>query len=202
MSSSGTRRRAAAHSRPCCRERTAKSVSPSRCRRVMRSKTSSIRASRFPSTPPPTVLTVTNTTNKITDAKVPAHFPPYVRYVGICSPRTECDPDTQKLTFNQEDGTLTWNMGDIEPGVGLNGTAPRQTAIAIGFMPSTSQIGQEPPLLQNIRLMGIDTLKAAERKKANPAAVIVPELLKSVKDVTTNILGDPGFTSANSTVIK
>lgn len=148
------------------------------------------------------VLTVTNTTNKITDAKVTAHFPPYVRYVGICSPRAECDPDTGKLTFNQEDGTLTWNMGDIEPGVGLNGTAPRQTAIAIGFMPSTSQIGQEPPLLQNIKLIGIDSLKAAEQKKANPAAVIVPVVLKSVKDVTTNILGDPGFTSANSTVIK
>lgn len=148
------------------------------------------------------VLTVTNTTNKITDAKVTAHFPPYVRYVGICSPRAECDPDAQKLTFNQEDGTLTWNMGDIEPGVGLGGTAPRQTAIAIGFMPSTSQIGQEPPLLQTIKLIGIDTLKAAERRKTNPAAVIVPEVLKSVKDVTTNILGDPGFTSANATVIK
>ena len=152
------------------------------------------------------VLTVTNTTNKITDAKVTAHFPPYVRYVGICSPRTECDPDTEKLTFNQEDGTLTWNMGDIEPGVGLNGTAPRQTAIAIGFMPSTSQIGQEPVLLQDIKLIGIDSLKAAEQKKADPAAVIVPLVLttgaKSVKDVTTNILGDPGFTAANATVIK
>ncbi len=148
------------------------------------------------------VLTVTNTTNKITDAKVTAHFPPYVRYVGICSPRAECDPDTQKLTFNQEDSTLTWNMGDIEPGVGLNGTPPRQTAIAIGFMPSTSQIGQEPPLLQNIKLIGIDSLKAEEQKKANPAAVIVPVVLKTVKDVTTNILGDPGFTSANATVIK
>src|SRR3989338_8096145 len=152
------------------------------------------------------VLTVTNTTNKITDAKVTAHFPPYVRYVGICSPRTECDPDTKKLTFNQEDGTLTWNMGDIEPGVGLNGTAPRQTAIAIGFMPSTSQIGQEPVLLQDIKLIGIDSLKAAEQKKADPAAVIVPVALttgtKSVKDVTTNILGDPGFTAANATVIK
>src|SRR3989344_6058254 len=148
------------------------------------------------------VLTVTNTTNKITDAKVTAHFPPYVRYVGICSPRTECDPDTDKLTFNQEDGTLTWNMGDIEPGVGLNGTAPRQTAIAIGFMPSTSQIGQEPPLLQNIKLIGIDSLKAAEKKKANPGAAIVPVVLKTVKDVTTNILGDPGFSAANSTVVK
>lgn len=148
------------------------------------------------------VLTVTNTTNKITDAKVIAHFPPYVRYIGICSPRAECDPDTGKLIFNQEDGTLTWNMGDIEPGVGLGGTAPRQTAIAIGFAPSTSQIGQEPPLLQNIKLIGIDSLKAEEQKKANPAAVIVPEVLKTVKDVTTNILGDPGFSSANSTVIK
>lgn len=148
------------------------------------------------------VFTVTNTTNKITDAKVTAHFPPYVRYIGICSPRTECDPDTQKLTFNQEDGTLTWNMGDIEPGVGLNGTAPRQLAIAVGFTPSTSQIGQEPPLLQDIKLIGIDTLKAEAQKKINPGAVIAPVELKSVKNVTTNILGDPGFTSANSTVIK
>lgn len=135
------------------------------------------------------VFTVTNTTNKITGAKVTAHLPPYVRYVGICSPRTECDPDTQKLTFNQEDGTLTWNMGDIDPGVGLGGTAPRQTAIAIGFTPSTSQIGQEPPLLQNIKLQGIDAATHAS-------------VSRDVKDVTTNILGDPGFSSANSTVIK
>ncbi len=148
------------------------------------------------------VFTVTNTTNKITDATVTAHFPPYVRYVGICSPRTECDPDARKLTFNQEDGTLMWNMGDIEPGVGLNGTAPRQIAIAVGFTPSTSQIGQEPPLLQDIKLIGIDTQKAEAQKNINPGAVIVPTELKSVKDVTTNILGDPGFTSANSTVIK
>lgn len=148
------------------------------------------------------VFTVANTTNKITDAKVTAHLPPYVRYVGICSPRAECDPDTQKLTFNQEDGTLTWNLGDIEPGVGLNGTAPRQTAIAIGFTPSTSQIGQEPSLLQNIKLTGIDVSKAEAQKNVNPGAVIVPVELKTVKDVTTNILGDPGFSSANSTVVK
>lgn len=135
------------------------------------------------------VFTVTNTTNKITGAKVTAHFPPSVRYIGICSPRAECDPDTQKLTFNQNDGTLTWNMGDIAPGVGLNGVAPRQTAIAIGFTPSTSQIGQEPPLLQTITLNGTDAATGAP-------------VSRKVKDVTTNILGDPGFSSANSTVIK
>ena len=135
------------------------------------------------------VFTVTNTTNKISDAKVTAHLPPYVRYVGICSPRSECDPDTGKLTFNQSNGTVTWNMGDIAPGVGLNGTQPLQVAIAIGFTPSTSQIGQEPPLLQNISLSGTD------------ASTNAP-ITRNVKDVTTNILGDPGFSAVNATVVK
>ncbi|MSU73875.1 hypothetical protein EXS56_01915 [Candidatus Kaiserbacteria bacterium] len=161
------------------------------------------------------VFTVTNTTNKITDAKVTAHLPPYVRYVGICSPRIECDPDTQKLTFNQEDGTLTWNMGDIEPGVGLNGTPPRQIAIAIGFTPSTSQIGQQPSLLQSIQLSGLDPLKVAAMKAVNLTAQILPTVLKTDSDVTTNLQQvaktskdaatggtDPGFSAANATVIK
>ncbi|MBI5457556.1 hypothetical protein HY971_02405 [Candidatus Kaiserbacteria bacterium] len=142
------------------------------------------------------VFTVTNTTNKISDARVVAHMPPYVRWVGIYSPPSE------RVTFNQNDSTLTWDLGEIEPGVGLSGTPPRQAAIAIGFTPSTSQIGQEPQLLQGIKLIGIDTLKAEEQRKANPGAIIVPTELKTAKNVTTNILGDPGFSSANSTVIK
>ena len=161
------------------------------------------------------VFTVTNTTSKITGAKVTAHLPPYVRYVGICSPRTECDPDTQKLTFNQEDGTLTWDLGDIAPGVGLNGTPPRQTAIAIGFTPSTSQIGQQPALLQEIQLSGFDPQKVAAAQAVNPGAKILPTVLKTNSDVTTNLQlvaktskdaatsgTDPGFSAANATVVK
>ena len=129
------------------------------------------------------VLTVTNTTNKISGARVTAHLPPYVRWVGIYSPSTEI------ITFNQNDGTITWNIGDIAPGVGLNGIPPRQTAIAIGFTPSTSQIGQEPPLIQNISLSGIDDATQSP-------------ITRNVKNVTTNILGDPGFSSANATVVK
>ncbi len=129
------------------------------------------------------VFTVTNTTNKISGAKVTAHLPPYVRWVGIYRPSSE------NITFNQNDGTVIWDIGDIAPGVGLNGTTPRQAAIAIGFTPSTSQIGQEPPLLQNISLTGTD-----EATKA--------PITRSVKNVTTNIQSDPGFSSANSTVVK
>ncbi len=97
---------------------------------------------------------------------------------------------------------MTWDLGDIEPGVGLNGSTPRQAAIAIGFTPSTFQIGQEPSLLQRIQLWGIDTSKAEVLMKMNPGARVVPEVLKTAKDITTNIAGDPGFSAANSTVVK
>jgi hypothetical protein len=135
------------------------------------------------------VFTVTNTTSKITNAVVTAHLQHYVRWTGICSPNSECDPSANKLVFNQSDGTVTWNMGDIAPGVGLNGTPPRQMAIAIGFTPSTSQIGQEPSLLQIITLSGTDDATGKT-------------ITRSAKDVTTNILGDPGFSAANATVVK
>ena len=157
------------------------------------------------------VFNITNTTNKITDASVTATLPPYVRWLGIFSPNTE------NVTFNQTEGTVTWNLGDIAPGAGLNGTTPRQAAIAIGFTPSTSQIGQQPSLLQNITLSGIDSVKAAAEQAANPGVVIAPEVLGTANaDVTTNLTqvahtsknsgvnfaGDPGFTAANATVVK
>lgn len=129
------------------------------------------------------VFTVTNTTNRISGAKVTAHLPPYVRWVGIYSPSSE------NISFNQNDGTVTWNLGTVEPGAGLQGVSPRQAAIAIGFTPSTSQIGQEPPLLQSISFSGTDEATNAP-------------ITRTVKNVTTNIQGDPGFSSANSTVVK
>ncbi|HEY4522638.1 MAG TPA: hypothetical protein VJH91_03340 [Candidatus Paceibacterota bacterium] len=135
------------------------------------------------------VFTVTNTTNRITNAKMTARLPSYVRYVGICSPRSECDPETQKLVFNQLDGSVTWNLGDIEPGVGLNGKEPRQVAFAVGFTPSTSQIGQAPPLLQDIKLTGTDSATGAP-------------VTKSPQNITTNISGDPGFNAADATVVR
>ena len=129
------------------------------------------------------VFTLTNTTNKIGGAKLKATLPPYVRWVGIYSPASE------NLTFNQNDSTVTWDIGGIEPGVGMNGAPPRQAAIAIGFTPSTSQIGQEPPLLQGIGFTGVDA--------ATGAAVS-----RSLPNVTTNIVGDPGFSGTSATVIR
>ncbi len=141
------------------------------------------------------VFTVNNTTNKVKGATIKAILPPYVRYVGRYSPVSE------NLVFNQSDGSVTWNIGSVEPGVGLNGVPPRQAAFAIGFTPSQSQIGQEPVLLQNIQFDGIDDTTGAE-------------ITRTVPDVTTNLASpsksssdisigtDQGFTPANATVVK
>ncbi len=129
------------------------------------------------------VFTITNTTNKITGAKMSARLPPYVRWVGIYSPSSE------KMSFNQLDGTVTWEIGDIAPGAGLGGVPPRQAAIAIGFTPSTSQIGQAPALLQQITLTGIDSATGAP-------------ITRTAQNITTNISGDPGFNAADATVVR
>lgn len=147
------------------------------------------------------VLTVTNTTNKVTGAAVSADLPPYVRWVGIRSPSSEKVYFDGKLYDGGQVTTppagdpcqgimgVCWSLGDVDTGVGLNGTPPRQAAIAIGATPSTSQIGQQPALLQNISLTAKDDSTGTT-------------IYRTTSDITTNILGDPGFSSANATVVK
>ena len=128
------------------------------------------------------VFTLTNTTNKISNARLTAALPPYVRWIGIYSPSSE------KISFNQSDGTVSWNVDDIDPGVGLGGVPPRQAAIAIGFNAPTSQIGPGPVRLQDIVLTGTDASGS--------------RVTRAAKDITTNIIGDPGFSATNATVVR
>ncbi|HWO07673.1 MAG TPA: hypothetical protein VNM40_03775 [Candidatus Paceibacterota bacterium] len=129
------------------------------------------------------VLSVTNTTNRITNAVVKAALPPYVRWTGIFAPASA------DISFNQNDGTFTWRLGTIEPGTGTEGIQVRQLGINIAITPSTSQIGQQPVLIRAIQLTGIDEATGET-------------VSRSATDVTTNINTDPGFTPANATVVK
>ncbi len=142
------------------------------------------------------VFTVTNTTNKITNAKVTAKLPSYVRWIGSHAPRTE------NLSFNQFDGTFTWNLGEIAPGAGVNGTQPRQIAISVGITPSTSQIGEQPTLVENVTLTGTDEATGATvTKRAEPDVTTnLGQIGKTSTSQTVN--PDSGFLPANATVIK
>jgi hypothetical protein len=93
---------------------------------------------------------VSNTTNLVRDAKVTATLPPYVRWIGTVSPSVE------DVTFNENDGTVTWNLGKLLPDTGVGGRPPRRVVFSIGLVPSTSQVGKSPALIQNQRLTGVD----------------------------------------------
>jgi hypothetical protein len=129
------------------------------------------------------VFTITNTTNEIKNAVLTATLPPYVRTTGKVSPNYE------HVKFNQSTGQVTWDVGSIVRGVGTNGVQPRQLAFEIGFTPSTSQIGQTPTLMQNIKLTGTD-------------ASTEQTVTQSAPNVTTNLVGDTGFNSTSATVVK
>lgn len=129
------------------------------------------------------VFNVVNTTNKIEGAIVRATLPPYVRWVGNHSPASE------KFTFNPNDSTVTWEIGTVEAGTGVGSALPKQAAIAIGFTPSASQVGEQPALVRNISFSGIDSATKTVITRTSP-------------DITTRLTSDPGFNSESATVVE
>ncbi|MBI5003873.1 hypothetical protein HZC00_02165 [Candidatus Kaiserbacteria bacterium] len=142
------------------------------------------------------VFTIKNTTNKIIGAKVTAVIPPYVRWLGSHAPASE------NLTFNQNSSTFTWDVGDIEPGVGMGDTPPRQLAVSIGFDPSTSQVGQQPVLIQGITLIGTDdSTKAKITRTTRPD--VTTDLIHVSKSSGDVVVGtDKGFNPDQATVVR
>ncbi len=129
------------------------------------------------------VFNIVNTTNKVENGIVRATLPPYVRWVGNFSPASE------KFTFNPNDSTVTWEVGTVEPGTGVGTALPKQAAIAVGFTPSTSQIGQQPALIRGLSFSGID--------------VATKEVVtRTTTDITTRLTSDPGFNAQSATVVE
>lgn len=122
------------------------------------------------------VLTLLNTTNPIKEAKVTGIMPVYVRSTGKTSPSYE------KIHFNQSNGTVSWDVGDIAAGVG-QGTQPRQAAFEVGFTPSLSQLGQKPLLLKDIVFTGIDSITGQQIYISSTSTT-------DVTDVSIDLKGD------------
>jgi hypothetical protein len=129
------------------------------------------------------VLTLKNTSNNITDAKVVAELPPYVRWIGVYSPAQE------RVSFNSLNGSITWNVGDISQGVGIKTKPPREVAFAIGLTPSASQVGQQPDLIKGLVLTGVDTFTEKD-------------ITVTQKNVDSNLVDDSGFSVLEANVVQ
>lgn len=127
---------------------------------------------------------VTNTTSDLENASVTAQLPPYVRWVGLSSPLSE------QLTYNKIDNTITWQLGDVVAGTGVRGNTPRKVTFALGLVPSASQIGISPLIIQNQQLRAVDAYTGAS-------------VSWDASDLTTDLsLYDAAFDPGNAAVVE
>ena len=128
------------------------------------------------------VWTLTNTSNNISQARVSASLPPYVKWLNVISPENE------SVSYNPLGGEITWDAGEIKAGAGFESPA-REVAFQISFTPGIGQIGFIPTLIGEITATGEDTF-------ANTSLRVIRTPL------TTELLTDPNYRDGMGTVVK
>jgi len=93
--------------------------------------------------------TLSNSSNKITEAEARAILPIYVKWIGLSSGETE------NVTYNEVTREVVWNIGQVLPNTGIDSN--REASFIISLKPSLSQIGSIPQLMKEIYLSGRDS---------------------------------------------
>ncbi|MBI2024159.1 hypothetical protein HYT00_02115 [Candidatus Giovannonibacteria bacterium] len=114
-------------------------------------------------------LSLTNSSNDLENVIVKATLPAYVNW------KSKILPVGSPVTFDQNTGAITWNVGQIKAGVGYTSPA-KQLIFQIGFIPSPGQIGQAPELVSGILVQGKDKFTGADLE------VLAPELTLALED--------------------
>ena len=125
--------------------------------------------------------TITNTTNDLSGVAVSAVLPTGVIWKG------ETQPVSERINYNQDTRTVSWNIGNVSAGVGFT-LSPKTVSFKVGIIPSINQIGSAPTLLSQINATATDTYTEGQI-----GATIPP--------VTTQY-SDPGYKTGNNIVVK
>ena len=128
------------------------------------------------------VWTVTNNINDMRDVKVTGTLPPYVQWLSAVSPSSE------NVTFNQTGGEIVWNLGEVPAGAGYSSPV-RQVSFQVSLLPSVSQVGASPIIMNEMKIEGIDRFTNTSLSLTKPA-------------MTTRLTTDPAFRSGDETVVR
>ncbi len=138
----------------------------------------------------PTTYTITwsvnNSSNALAQAKVSAVLPSYITFMTAESGKSVSGGD---ITYNANNRTVTWNIGDVQAGVGYS-TTTISKSFQISFLPSTSHFGQSPGLT------GIATLRGQDRFTQEAVQSTSPNI------PTTKLSDDTGFQTEMGVVQK
>jgi hypothetical protein len=105
------------------------------------------------------LISIKNTSNIVADGIVTMRIPNYVTYEGVFSPGTE------QVSYDSVTRIVTWKVGDINTKTGYEGISPRTLSLQVSFIPSVSQVGTSPELIQNIKFTGTDIYTQEEIEK-------------------------------------
>ncbi len=132
------------------------------------------------------VWSAINSSNDLSNSRVTAVVPPYVRWLGPWSPGNELLKFTP---YDSGGGEITWDLGQIRGGTGVN-TAAREVAFQIAFTPSINQVGATPVLILTPLLTGVDSFTTQ---------TLVSEYRRPLD---TNLTSDPNFNSSQARVVE
>jgi hypothetical protein len=95
-------------------------------------------------------MSLSNSSNDLSDARVVGFLPSYVTWKNAIS------PNNANITFDQNTRQVVWNVGQIPAGTGYSENA-RTAYFQVEFLPSLAQLGQTPNLFNNIDLRATDS---------------------------------------------
>lgn len=125
--------------------------------------------------------TIVNTANDVEGAAVTARLPAYMRWIGAVSPSGE------RVSYDPDLRIVTWRAGNVLAWRGV-ASLPHEAAFQVGLLPSVSQIGRAPVLIEEATFSGTDEFTGAALSDKSPAA-------------TTEIITDSKFQAGSGTVI-
>lgn len=128
------------------------------------------------------LVTAYNSFNTVNSAVFSTTLPTYVTWLGTISP---ADPG---VTYNPTTREITWPLGDIPAGTGY-GSTPRQFAFQVSLLPSISQVGSAPTLVNSQKIAGND----------NYTKTVVQNIQSPL---STAFSSDPSFKDGNDRVVS
>jgi hypothetical protein len=128
------------------------------------------------------IWTLSNSVNDLSDVVVSTRIPSYVSWTGNVLQNGE------NIVYNPVSREISWNVGSVDSGTGFK-TSSREAVFQISFLPSLSQIGQSPVLIEKTRIIGKDDFTGS--------------ILQSIKsELTTQISTDPNFGDEDGRVVE
>ena len=129
------------------------------------------------------VWIISNTTSAIGNTIVTATLPPYVTWLGAVAPSTE------NVTYDQNTGTITWNVGSINPNYTNNSKQRREVDFQISLQPSITQVASAPILINQASLTAKDNFTGSS--------------LTGQQDyLTSSFSTDPAYKGGDETVVQ